>query len=243
MEYDCDSDTLLYYVIPSGPTCHTGEYTCFHNRLHDNLLRELWRHIVEEFRRARIARRPGKRGLKEYLYIVNPITDNIPPPRPATMNLIADYLSEKAGGIDKVVTVEALGLPIATLVAERLGKPLAVVRERPFPAPGWVEPFQSGYKEGTHYIYGLEPGDRVVIVDDAVSTGGAAESVINALTRHGVEVKALLVSIAKPQYGGVDRIHELGTPVYRPVDVYIEDGGLTLVQPDAGWRETLALQG
>ncbi len=30
---DCDSDTLIYLVIPSGPACHTGEKVCFHNHL------------------------------------------------------------------------------------------------------------------------------------------------------------------------------------------------------------------
>ncbi|HET6896354.1 MAG TPA: bifunctional phosphoribosyl-AMP cyclohydrolase/phosphoribosyl-ATP diphosphatase HisIE [Candidatus Baltobacteraceae bacterium] len=31
--YDCDADALLYRVIPSGPACHTGAKSCFHNSL------------------------------------------------------------------------------------------------------------------------------------------------------------------------------------------------------------------
>ena len=30
---DCDSDALIYLVEPSGPACHTGEKSCFHNTL------------------------------------------------------------------------------------------------------------------------------------------------------------------------------------------------------------------
>lgn len=32
--YDCDADALLYRVIPSGPACHTGAPSCFHNVLY-----------------------------------------------------------------------------------------------------------------------------------------------------------------------------------------------------------------
>lgn len=33
VSYDCDSDALLYRVLPSGPACHTGHESCFHNDL------------------------------------------------------------------------------------------------------------------------------------------------------------------------------------------------------------------
>ena len=33
VKVDCDNDTLLYLAKPSGPTCHTGNVTCFFNEL------------------------------------------------------------------------------------------------------------------------------------------------------------------------------------------------------------------
>lgn len=33
---DCDADSLLFKVIPAGPACHTGEWTCFYRRLGDS---------------------------------------------------------------------------------------------------------------------------------------------------------------------------------------------------------------
>ena len=30
---DCDTDTLLYFCLPDGPTCHTGAYSCFFNEI------------------------------------------------------------------------------------------------------------------------------------------------------------------------------------------------------------------
>ena len=34
---DCDRDAVLYLVEPTGPACHTGERTCFHNKLDKNV--------------------------------------------------------------------------------------------------------------------------------------------------------------------------------------------------------------
>jgi len=36
---DCDGDTAIFLVKPVGPACHTGEETCFHNGLKENLKR------------------------------------------------------------------------------------------------------------------------------------------------------------------------------------------------------------
>jgi len=54
---DCDRDTVRYEVLPSGPTCHTGAYSCFFDRVwgdsereQGNMLRELDRVIAQRKR-------------------------------------------------------------------------------------------------------------------------------------------------------------------------------------------------
>lgn len=50
---DCDNDTILVKAFPQGPTCHTGSYSCFGNKLPKGFLYEL-ENVVEQ----RIADKP-----------------------------------------------------------------------------------------------------------------------------------------------------------------------------------------
>ena len=49
---DCDKDTILVKADPAGPVCHTGEYSCFFNKIEDKELKEIktgeTKHIFEE---------------------------------------------------------------------------------------------------------------------------------------------------------------------------------------------------
>ncbi len=47
IQEDCDQDTLLIRVIPEGPTCHTGTYTCFGDKEPQGFLHELERVILD----------------------------------------------------------------------------------------------------------------------------------------------------------------------------------------------------
>lgn len=246
---DCDCDSILYLVEPLGPACHTGEYSCFHNpveydrTVYTRLEEFMWRLIVESFKSAMIAVRRGYGGLNEYLYIVNPLTDNIPPPSPLLVALIAESMRrflQSSGEASKVVVPEALGLPIGSVVAQRLGLPLAVVRKRRYPVEGIVVEYTSGYEEGRYHVYGVEQGDRVYLVDDAVSTGGTLRAVVEALENAGARVVAVAATIFKPQYGAVNAANNLSLPYWRAVDIYVSrDGLVRIVNPRTGWEESL----
>jgi len=108
--------------------------------------------------------------------------------------------------IHKVVTAESLGLPIAQLVASLKGKPLAIVRKRNFRDGSNLFAkvgYASGFEHGTYWIYGLSKGDRVLIVDDAVSTGGTLVPLVSELREQGVTIEDVFCVIEKPEYQGV----------------------------------------
>ncbi len=240
---DCDGDCLLIKAIPMGPTCHTGAPSCFYNTLYSGR-EELFRKLVEEaFKQSVIQIREyvGEDSRKYYLYIVNPFTDNIPPPNPLLVSLTVDKVlsTVKMEKADKVVVPEALGLPFASTIALRAGKPLAVVRKRRYQLPGEIAvEYTSGYERGVYYIYGLEKGEKVVLVDDAISTGGTLIAVIKALKPHGVEILDAVSVISKPQYGGEEKVlAETGIMVKSVLKVFVEENGRLRVEDSEGkWR-------
>ena len=59
----------------------------------------------------------------------------------------------------------------------------------------------------------VSPGERVLLVDDLIATGGTAEAAVNLLSRLGAEVVAACFIVDLPDLGGADRVRRLGVPV------------------------------
>ena len=55
----------------------------------------------------------------------------------------------------------------------------------------------TGYSQGELYINGLQKGDKIILVDDVVSTGGTMIAVLNALKKMGVEIVDVMAVIEK----------------------------------------------
>lgn len=138
-----------------------------------------------------------KRG--DYDYFVNPITDGIPRMDPIILEEVIDGLKGMSDfDCDLIVAPEAMGIPIAVPLSLKLGIPYNIMRKKQYGFPGEVTVTQvTGYSKTDLHINGISKGDRVVIVDVVVSTGGTIKAMIQGLRSAGAEVVDVLVALQK----------------------------------------------
>ena len=119
--------------------------------------------------------------------------------------------------IDKVVGLEARGFILGGAVAHQLSTGFVPIRKKG-KLPGTVisEAYQLEYGEAVMEIHddALKPGERVLIVDDLLATGGTAEAGITLCRRLGAEVIGCAFVIDLPELGGRKRIEALGVEVH-----------------------------
>ena len=89
-----------------------------------------------------------------------------------------------------------MAIPIGTAISLMTDIPVNIIRKRSYGLPGEQEVMQkTGYSKGKMYINGLSRGDRVVIVDDVISTGGTMNGILHTFREMGVEVAGICFAI------------------------------------------------
>lgn len=153
--------------------------------------------MFEKLKKSLIESPVVKKG--DYDYFVHPVTDGVPLVEPEILEEVAEGISKFGDmDVDKIVCVEAMGIHIATALSLKTGKPFVVIRKRSYGLEGEVAVHQmTGYSEGQLYINGLNKGDKVILVDDVVSTGGTMIAVLKALEAMGVEIVDVMAVIEK----------------------------------------------
>ena len=109
---------------------------------------------------------------------------------------VVGELAAGLGAVDKVAGIEARGFILAAPVAARLGAGFVPVRKAgKLPAATYREDYQLEYGTATIEVHtdAFEPGERVLIVDDVLATGGTAAATASLVRRSGAEVAAIAV--------------------------------------------------
>ena len=136
----------------------------------------------------------------EYPYFIHPISDGIPRMDAEVLRATRDLIVSMVdwSQIDLIVSVEAMGLPLLASVGEATGKPTVVIRKRSYGMEGEVRvDVSTGYSSSTAYINDISPGERILIVDDVISTGGTLEPILESLEGMGAVLQDVIVAIEK----------------------------------------------
>lgn len=115
--------------------------------------------------------------------------------------------------IDKVAGIEARGFILGGAVAHQLSVGFVPVRKKgklPHAVISQAYELEYGVDEVQIHADAVTPGERVLIVDDLIATGGTAEAAIKLLRQAGAEIVGASFVVDLPELGGVKRLEALG---------------------------------
>jgi adenine phosphoribosyltransferase len=122
-----------------------------------------------------------------------------------------------AGGkIDKVAGIEARGFIIGGAVAHQVSAGFIPIRKKgklPYKRVTIGYSLEYGIDEMEMHEDAVVKGDRVVLVDDLIATGGTAEGAVKLLRQMGANVLAACFIIDLPELGGAEKLRKLDVPV------------------------------
>jgi adenine phosphoribosyltransferase len=122
-----------------------------------------------------------------------------------------------AGGkIEKVAGMEARGFILGGAVAHQLSAGFIPIRKKgklPYETVSVGYELEYGTDVMEMHVDAVAQGERVILVDDLIATGGTATGAIRLLQKMGAQVVAACFVIDLPDLGGAKKIEALGVPV------------------------------
>ena len=109
---------------------------------------------------------------------------------------VIDVLAGTYGPVDKVAGIEARGFILAAPVAAQLGAGFIPIRKKgKLPGATLAEDYQLEYGTATIEVLtdAFDPGDRVLVIDDVLATGGTARATVDLVQRTGARVAGIAV--------------------------------------------------
>lgn len=133
--------------------------------------------------------------------------------RKAVDELVQPWAGAK---IEKVAGMEARGFILGGAVAHQLSAGFIPIRKKgklPHKTVSVAYELEYGTDEMEMHVDAVTPGEKVILVDDLIATGGTATGAIRLLQKMGADVVAACFVIDLPDLGGAKKIEALGVPV------------------------------
>ena len=134
--------------------------------------------------------------------------------RRAVDELVQPFAGSK---IDKVAGIEARGFILGGAVAHQMSAGFVPIRKKgklPHATVSVAYSLEYGVDEMEMHEDAVLKGERVVLVDDLIATGGTAEAAIKLLRPMGAEIVAACFVIDLPDLGGAGKLRALDVPVH-----------------------------
>jgi adenine phosphoribosyltransferase len=128
--------------------------------------------------------------------------------------MLHPYAGQK---FDKVVGLEARGFIIGGAIAHQLTLGFVPIRKKgKLPGATLSEAYQLEYGEAVMEIHddAIQPGEKVLVVDDLLATGGTAAAGIKLIERLGGEIVGCAFIVDLPELGGRKLLEDLGMDVH-----------------------------
>jgi adenine phosphoribosyltransferase len=136
-----------------------------------------------------------------------------------TFRRVVDELVEPwtTAKVDRVAGIEARGFILGGAVAHQLAAGFVPVRKKgklPHETVRIAYSLEYGLDEMEVHKDAVKPGEKVILVDDLIATGGTAEAAVKLLREIGADVIAAVFVIDLPALNGAEKIRALGVPVH-----------------------------
>jgi adenine phosphoribosyltransferase len=118
--------------------------------------------------------------------------------------------------IDKVAGIEARGFILGGAVAHQVSAGFIPIRKKgklPHKRVSIAYSLEYGLDEMEVHEDAVSKGERVILVDDLIATGGTAEGAVKLLRQLGADVLAACFMIDLPELGGADKLRKMDVPV------------------------------
>ena len=119
-------------------------------------------------------------GWKSPIYCDNRVTLSYPSARTHIRQAFAEIIIKKFGKPDVIAGVATGGIPQGVLIAQELGLPFIYVRSA-----------AKGHGMGNMVEGAFEKGQRVVVIEDLISTGGSSIKAVESMKEAGLDVRGL----------------------------------------------------